>query len=46
VYSDLRPFRVTAINWKAASALELPAGTVAATDTQLGDLLEFDPLTF
>jgi uncharacterized protein len=46
VYGDLRPFRVTAINWKASGALELPAGTIAATGTQLGDLLEFEPLTF
>jgi len=43
-YGNLRPFRVTAINWKAASALELPAGTIAATCTQPGDLLELAPL--
>jgi len=39
-YGDLRPFRVTTINWKAASALELPAGTIASTNTQLGDQLQ------
>jgi hypothetical protein len=44
-YRNLRPFRLTAINWKAAAALELPAGTIDATKTQLGDLLEFDPVT-
>ena len=40
VYENLRPFRMTSINWKAASALELPSGTITATDTQAGDLLE------
>src|SRR5215469_9911781 len=44
-YGPLRPFRLTAINWKASSALELPAGTIAATNTQLGDQLLLDPLT-
>lgn len=39
-YGSLRPFRITSINWKAASALELPAGTIAATNTQLGDQLQ------
>lgn len=45
VYGNLRPFRLTALNWKASAALELPAGTIAATTTQVGDLLEFDPVT-
>jgi len=44
VYGDLRPFRVTAINWKASSALELPSGTIAATNTQLGDQLQLAPV--
>lgn len=43
-YGDLRPFRMTAINWKASSALELPAGTIAATNTVPGDLLQVDPV--
>jgi hypothetical protein len=43
-YGNLRPFRVTALNWKASAALELPAGTIAATSTQVGDLLQFDPV--
>jgi len=43
VYGDLRPFRLTTINWKASSALELPAGTIAATNTQVGDQLQLDP---
>lgn len=45
VYRNLRPFRMTAINWRAAAALELPAGTVAATRTELGDQLQFTPIT-
>ena len=44
-YGNLRPFRVTAINWKASTTLELPAGTIAATNTQVGDLLQFDAVT-
>jgi uncharacterized membrane protein (UPF0127 family) len=44
-YGQLRPFRVTAINWKASSALELPSGTIAATNTQLGDQLQLLPAT-
>jgi hypothetical protein len=43
-YRDMRPFRVTAINWKAASALELPSGTIIATMTQLGDQLQLTPV--
>ncbi|HXS11822.1 MAG TPA: DUF192 domain-containing protein [Acidobacteriaceae bacterium] len=43
-YGNLRPFRMTAINWKASSALELPSGTIAATSTQLGDQLQVTPL--
>jgi uncharacterized membrane protein (UPF0127 family) len=44
-YGNLRPFRLTAINWKASSALELPSGTIAATNTQEGDQLQLTPLT-
>lgn len=43
-YGNLRPFRVTAINWKASSALELPSGTIASTNTQLGDQLQLAPV--
>lgn len=45
VYRQLRPFRLTAINWKASSALELPAGTIVSTNTQAGDVLQLDPAT-
>ena len=43
-YREMRPFRVTAINWKASSALELPSGTITATRTQLGDQLQLAPV--
>ncbi len=43
VYGNLRPFRITAINWKASTALELPSGTIALTNTQLGDQLQLTP---
>jgi uncharacterized membrane protein (UPF0127 family) len=43
-YRVLRPFRMTAINWKAASVLELPSGTILATNTQLGDQLQLAPI--
>jgi hypothetical protein len=43
-YGNLRPFRMTAISWKASSALELPSGTIAATNTQPGDQLQLTPL--
>lgn len=45
VYRKLRPFRMTSINWRAASALELPAGTIAATSTEIGDCLRVDRIT-
>ncbi len=44
-YGKLRPFRMTSINWKASIALELPAGTIAASNTQSGDLLQIEPVT-
>jgi hypothetical protein len=44
-YGNLRPFRMTSINWKASSALELPPGTIAASNTELGDLLQVEPVT-
>jgi hypothetical protein len=43
-YRNLRPFRMTAINWKASSALELPSGTILASNTQLGDQLQLTPI--
>jgi len=37
--SNLQPFRVTAIVFKAAYVIELPAGTLQRTDTVESDLL-------
>jgi uncharacterized membrane protein (UPF0127 family) len=38
--SDVRPWRLSACLW-AHSVLELPPGTIHATQTQYGDRLEF-----
>ncbi len=37
------PWRVSSIYFKAHSVLELPAGTLAASETQEGDQLVFEP---
>jgi uncharacterized membrane protein (UPF0127 family) len=40
--TNLRPFRLSA-KWSAARAvIELPSGAIAATGTQVGDLLTFE----
>lgn len=41
IYIDegIRPWRVSKVIRKARSVLELPAGTVSATDTRVGDQL-------
>jgi uncharacterized membrane protein (UPF0127 family) len=41
VYRGLRPWRMTRYVWGSESVLELPAGVVAATHTEVGDELEF-----
>ena len=43
LYHSLTPGRVAALNWKTRSVLELPAGTLEKTGTQVGDVLEFLP---
>lgn len=40
----LRPFRVTNLNWKAESVLELPVSTIEATQTEVGDQLTLEIL--
>jgi hypothetical protein len=45
LYHSLPPFRVAAIKFKTRSILELPAGTLARTRTEVGDILEFCQLT-
>jgi len=42
-YNNLRPFRVTRLNWKAAMALELPPGTIGGSRTERGDQLLIAP---
>ena len=39
---DVAPWRI-AVCWVAASVIELPAGTVQPTNTQIGDILAFRP---
>jgi len=41
LYHRLPPLRVAAIKFKTHSILELPAGTLAKTRTEVGDILEF-----
>jgi hypothetical protein len=40
VYHRLAPFRIAAVKLKSSSVIELPAGTLARTQTQVGDLLQ------
>jgi uncharacterized membrane protein (UPF0127 family) len=40
VVQSLRPWRMAATVWAARSVLELPPGTVAATHTEAGDVIE------
>ncbi len=44
VRRQLRPFRLTSLNWKAKSVIELPANTIAATGTEPGDQLLIEPV--
>jgi len=41
IYKQLAPFRIAAVKLKAKSVLELPAGTLVESKTEVGDLLEF-----
>lgn len=45
LYKRLVPWRVAALSFKTKSVLELPAGTLEASGTEIGDELEFRPLT-
>ena len=40
VCHSLHPFRIAAVKLKARSVVELPAGTLAQTQTSVGDVLE------
>lgn len=39
LYRCLAPMRIAAIKWKAKSVLELPAGMLSQSRTEVGDLL-------
>jgi uncharacterized membrane protein (UPF0127 family) len=39
---NLRPFRMTSLNWRARSVLELPVGTIQASRTEIGDHLSLE----
>ena len=41
MYHELAPYRIAAVKFKARSVLELPAGVLAESQTQVGDLLQF-----
>jgi len=41
VYQNLAPYRLTTLVWSAQSALELPSGSLAGTETEIGDELQF-----
>ncbi len=45
LYHELQPFRVAAISLRTHSVLELPAGILAQTDTEVGDVIDFQPCT-
>ncbi len=40
LWPDLVPFRITSISTKLRSVVELPAGQIKLTGTQIGDLLQ------
>ena len=44
VMSDIPKWRLSPVYWKAHSVLELPASVIAQTDTQVGDVLSFEPV--
>lgn len=42
LYQSMPPWRFSAIVWRSRCVVELPAGVVAASGTELGDRLEFE----
>jgi len=43
IYHGLKPFRLTAFAWGSRSVLELAQGSLARTQTSVGDELQFVP---
>ena len=44
VCHELHPFRIAAVKFRARSVVELPAGTLAQTQTSVGDVLEISAI--
>lgn len=42
LHRSMQPFRLTAVHWKSRSVLELPAGTIAASSTQVYDQFKIE----
>ena len=42
VREALRPYRLTRVFWKALGVLELPAGTISGSRTEIGDQLRVE----
>jgi hypothetical protein len=40
VYQRLAPYRLTTLVWRAQSVIELPSGSLAGTNTAVGDELQ------
>ena len=38
---NIKPNRLSKIYWKASSAIELPAGIISSTKTEIGDKINF-----
>lgn len=45
VRRSLKPFRMTGLNFRAASVLELPVGSIQNSATEVGDQLVIEPAT-
>lgn len=45
VYHRLAPFRIAALSFRTKSVIELPPGTLAETNTDVGDVFEFRPIS-
>jgi uncharacterized membrane protein (UPF0127 family) len=44
IHHELKPNRFSRVVWRADGALELAAATLRATQTEVGDIIEFQPL--
>ena len=44
IHHELKPKRLSRLVWRAEGALELAAGTLRTTGTEVGDVIEFEDL--